>query len=93
MDDKRIVTLFLERSEQAIEAVDRKYGKLCQQIARGIVDSQEAALKESGDVLLSGVSLLLLLMSDCPHPDPRVSLIPPSLWPAPDLRNSHLFVG
>ena len=57
------------------------------------VDSQEAALKESGDVLLSGVSLLLLLMSDCPHLDPGVSLIPPSLWPAPDLCNSHLFVG
>ena len=53
MDDKRIVTLFLERSEQAIEAVDRKYGKLCHHIARGIVDSQEAAVECINDAYMA----------------------------------------
>lgn len=58
------------------------------------VDSQEAALKESGDVLLSGVSLLSGgLLPGWPHLDPRVSLTPPSVWPASDLGNPYLFVG
>lgn len=42
------------------------------------VDSREAALKESGDVLLSGVSLLVA--AACwPRPHPRLSLPSPSL--------------
>lgn len=53
MDDKRIVSLFLERSEQAIEAVSRKYGKLCHHIARGIVDSDADAAECVNDAYLA----------------------------------------
>ena len=53
MDDKRIVGLFLERSEQAIEAVSRKYGKLCHHIARGIVDSDGDAAECVNDAYLA----------------------------------------
>lgn len=57
------------------------------------VDSQEAALKESGDVLLSGVSLFSWWAVACwPHLDPRVSLTSPSVRPTPDLSLPHLFV-
>lgn len=45
MNDKRIVALFLERSEQAVEEVSRKYGKLCQHLARGIVASEEDVME------------------------------------------------
>lgn len=53
MDDKRIVGLFLERSEQAIEAVSRKYGKLCHYIARGIVASDADAAECVNDAYLA----------------------------------------
>lgn len=53
MDDKRIVGLFLERSEQAIEAVSRKYGKLCHHIARGIVASDDDAAECVNDAYLA----------------------------------------
>lgn len=53
MDDKRIVGLFLEHSEQAIEAVSRKYGKLCHHIARGIVDSDADAAECVNDAYLA----------------------------------------
>ena len=43
MDDKEIVGLFLERSEQAIDAVTEQYGKLCHQIARNILPSEHDA--------------------------------------------------
>ncbi len=37
MEDTRIIDLFFERSEQAIEALNEKYGKLCRRIAQNIV--------------------------------------------------------
>lgn len=43
MDDQQIVQLFLERSEQAIEAVNEKYGQLCRHIAAGIVAEKAEA--------------------------------------------------
>lgn len=53
MDDKRIIGLFLGRSEQAIEAVSRKYGKLCLHIARGIVDSENDAQECVNDAYMA----------------------------------------
>lgn len=58
------------------------------------VDSREAALKESGDVLLSGVSLCswwLLPRWSCLGL--RLSFASPPAWPAPGLTCPHLFVG
>lgn len=39
MEDRAIVQLFFERSEEAIRAADRKYGKLCYKIAHNILNS------------------------------------------------------
>lgn len=53
MDDKRIIGLFLGRSEQAIDAVSRKYGKLCQHIARGILESEDDVKECVNDAYLA----------------------------------------
>lgn len=37
MEDRWIIDLFFERSEEAVQALSRKYGKLCRTIARGIL--------------------------------------------------------
>lgn len=37
MHDQKILELFLERSEQAIDLVDKEYGRLCRSIARNIL--------------------------------------------------------
>lgn len=43
MDDARIVELFFARSEEAIAALDKKYGRLAESIARNILgDSRDA---------------------------------------------------
>lgn len=43
MEDERIVTLFFERSELAIRALDDKYGALCRAVAFNILaDAQDA---------------------------------------------------
>ncbi len=43
MEDEQILDLFFARSEEAIGALDRAYGRLCLQIARGILsDAQDA---------------------------------------------------
>ncbi len=41
MDDQQIIDLYWERSQQAIEESDRKYGPYCTSIARGILDRLE----------------------------------------------------
>ena len=45
MEDQGIIALFFERSEQAIEETDKKYGKLCFGISHNILknmsDSEE----------------------------------------------------
>lgn len=53
MDDQRIVKLFLERSEQAVEAASKKYGKLCHHIARGIVETDADAAECVNDAYLA----------------------------------------
>ena len=37
MDDEKIIELFFNRSEQAIEEVDKKYGKTCHNISYNIL--------------------------------------------------------
>lgn len=53
MDDKRIVGLFLERSEQAIDEAAKKYGSLCHHIAQGIVNSDADADECVNDAYLA----------------------------------------
>lgn len=53
MDDKKIVALFLERSEQAVTEAERKYGKLCLHLARGIVASDADAQECVNDTYLA----------------------------------------
>ncbi len=40
MDDEKIIELFFARSEQAISELDEKYGRLCHQIARNILNDR-----------------------------------------------------
>ena len=41
MEDERIVELLFARDEQAIEEIRQKYGALCRQVARSVLDSPE----------------------------------------------------
>ena len=43
MDDKQIIHLFFERSEQAITELSQKYGDLCMKIARSILNDPQDA--------------------------------------------------
>lgn len=43
MDDKQIIRLFFERSEQAITELSQKYGDLCMKIARRILNDHQDA--------------------------------------------------
>ena len=40
MDDEKIIELFFNRSEQAIEEVDKKYGKTCHNISYNILQNK-----------------------------------------------------
>ena len=43
IDDERIIALFWERSEEAIQELDSKYGKICNKLSYNILnDSQDA---------------------------------------------------
>jgi RNA polymerase sigma-70 factor (ECF subfamily) len=53
MDDRRIIGLFLERSEQAIDALSTKYGDLCHHIARNIVGNDQDADECVSDAYLA----------------------------------------
>lgn len=43
MDDKKIIELFFQRSEQALSETQTKYGKLCSGIAYGILTNAQDA--------------------------------------------------
>lgn len=53
MDDQLIIRLFLERSEQAVDELDRKYGKLCRMISRNILGNEEDAKECVNDAYLA----------------------------------------
>lgn len=52
MEDRQIVGLFFERSEQAIEALDHKYGTVLQKIAAGILEERMDVEECVNDVYL-----------------------------------------
>ncbi len=43
LEDERIIDLFFARSEQAIQALDQKYGKVCHRLSYNILNSPEDA--------------------------------------------------
>ena len=53
MDDLTIIELYFDRSEQAIDETDKKYGKLCRSLAGSILSSDEDAEKCVSDAYLS----------------------------------------
>ena len=52
MDDRQIIQLFFARSEQAIQTLTAKYGKLCRTIARGILADPRDAEECENDTWL-----------------------------------------
>ena len=52
MDDKQIIRLFFERSEQAITELSQKYGDLCMTIARSILNDHQDAEECVNDAYL-----------------------------------------
>ncbi len=53
MDDQLIIQLFMDRSEEAIEATAKKYGRLCTSIARNILNNNEDADECVNDTYLA----------------------------------------
>lgn len=52
MEDEAMVALLWRRSPQAIEELDKKYGKLCHKLANNIVNSREDAEECVNDAYL-----------------------------------------
>lgn len=53
MDDKKIIELFYERSEQAITELSKKYGLLCEKIADNILNNHLDAEESVNDAYLA----------------------------------------
>ena len=53
MEDQGIIALFFERSEQAIEETDKKYGWLCYSIAYNILTNREDSEESVSDTYLA----------------------------------------
>ena len=53
MDDSKIIALFFARSEQAIDALAEKYGKLCHKIADNILANSQDAEECVNDTYLA----------------------------------------
>ena len=52
MNDEKIIDLFLERSEQAINELSKKYGRLCHNVALNIVKNEADAEECVNDAYL-----------------------------------------
>ena len=68
MDEEQIITLFFARSEQAIEALDAKYGKLFHSLSYHIVNDRQDADECVNDAYLGGM--------ECHSPAKPDSLLP-----------------
>lgn len=53
MDDREILSLFLERSEQAITALSQQYDRICRHFARNLLDSDSDAEECVNDAYLA----------------------------------------
>lgn len=52
MDDERIVEMFFRRSEQGIQELDLKYGKVCRKLSYSIVNNRQEAEECVNDAYL-----------------------------------------
>lgn len=52
IEDERIITLFFQRSEQAVQALDAKYGKACHALSYRIVNDKQDAEECVNDAYL-----------------------------------------
>lgn len=52
MEDEKIIGLFFERSEQALQELDVKYGKLCHKLSHNILNSRSDAEECVNDAYL-----------------------------------------
>lgn len=52
IEDEEIITMFFQRSEQAIQALDGKYGRLCRHLACNIVNDRQDAEECVNDAYL-----------------------------------------
>ena len=53
MEDQGIIALFFDRSEQAIEETDKKYGGYCYSIAYNILSNREDSEESVSDTYLA----------------------------------------
>lgn len=51
-EDEKIIEMFFERSEQGIQELDRKYGKICCRLSRNIVNDRQDAEECVNDAYL-----------------------------------------
>jgi len=52
MDDKKIIEMFFERSEQGLQELDHKYGKICHNLSYNIVSDRQDAEECVNDAYL-----------------------------------------
>lgn len=52
VEDEKIIELFFERSEQAIQELDNKYGKVCHKLSYNIVNNRQDAEECVNDAYL-----------------------------------------
>lgn len=53
MEDEKIIELFFERSEQAIQELDLKYGQFCHKLSYNIVNNRQDAVCKLKNIKLS----------------------------------------
>lgn len=70
IDDEKIIELFFDRSEQAIQELDNKYGKVCHNLSYNIVNSRWDAEECVNDAYLGAWNAI-----PPAHPTPLLSYI------------------
>ena len=58
MTDAELLALFLQRDERAVAETQAKYGRLCRQVAYGILGNQQDAEEITNDVLMRAWDVL-----------------------------------
>ena len=66
IDDEKIIEMFFERDQQAIQELDIKYGKICHNLSYNIVNSKQDAEEYFPQNLLEiGSSQTKRTLQDC----------------------------
>lgn len=70
MEDKKIIELFFDRSEQAISELDTKYGKFCHNLSYNILKNRQDAEECVSDAYLGAWNAI-----PPQKPDPLLSFL------------------